>query len=81
MFECTSDLRGRVYPSPGSTHIFVLDFIDRQDMRFLTATGLILYDAGDLGDEPRREVETSDGLIGRKGPIELYYLNPRRVVH
>ena len=80
MFDCTPYLRGRLYPDPATPDLFVLDFIDHNDIRVLDATGLILYDVGDFGDEPRTELPTQGSLPERKATVDLYTLNPGRVV-
>ncbi|KAF8511379.1 hypothetical protein JB92DRAFT_2934845 [Gautieria morchelliformis] len=79
VFDCTPYLRGRLYPSPGYLGLFILDFIDHNDIRVLV-TGLTVYDVGMIGEEPRMEIPTLGSLPECKVPADLYTLNPYRTV-
>ena len=79
MFNCTPHITGRLYPCPATPDLFVLDFIDYNGIR-IHATKLIIYDIGDFGYETRSVIPTQGSLPDRKGTVDLYTLNPSRVV-
>jgi len=79
MFNCTPHITGRLYPCPATPDLFVLDFIDYNGIR-IDATKLIIYDIGDFGYETRSVIPIQGSLPDRKGTVDLYTLNPSRVV-
>jgi hypothetical protein len=78
LFDCTQHLRGRLYPYPITPDLYILDFIDYKGIR-VDSTNLILYDVGEFGEE-RTRLPTQGTVPERVGTVDLYTLNPSRVI-
>lgn len=79
IFDCTQHIAGRLYPSPASPDLFILDFVDHNGKR-VDVTKLIIYDTGDSGDDTRSVMATQGSLPDCRGTVDLYTLNPSRMV-
>jgi hypothetical protein len=80
IFDCTSSLRGRITPFPHYRDLYVLDFISRDGKRFDCDTELDIYDVGVFGEEEPCLIHPQGSLPGYRGTVDVYTLNPGRMV-
>ena len=75
-FQCTLDLKGRLYPHPCGPDLYLLDFIDRYGTR-RDVTNLYIYpDIYPAAESESEPLQPMGSLQGRRGPIDLYTLTP-----
>ncbi|KIM89196.1 hypothetical protein PILCRDRAFT_2464 [Piloderma croceum F 1598] len=78
-FQCTQNLRGRLWPNPAGADLYILDFINRNGVR-VNVTQLNIYNVSPFGYNDRELINNQGTSPGSKGTVNVYTLNPGRVV-
>jgi hypothetical protein len=76
VFSCTPLLNGRLYPSPGTPDVYILDFVNSQQDSQGTRvhnTGLKVFNRGPLGRVGRR-------AVSRLGSTDFFMFNCSQVI-
>jgi hypothetical protein len=69
VFYCTQHLRGRLYPSPATPDLFILELIDLEGLH-VHVTNLTLYDMA------KHKIPTQGSLPIFRNLVDLYTIGP-----
>ncbi|KIM71845.1 hypothetical protein PILCRDRAFT_93688 [Piloderma croceum F 1598] len=75
-FQCTMDLKGRLYPHPCGPDLYLLDFIDHNGARRDVTNLYIFPHMYRAAEDKSQPLQPMGSLQGSRGPVDIYTLTP-----